>query len=123
MPAFTIDDQRPLLTIERGPKSRSLGAVFRPDPALIDQTGPGVVPRDDLRVGCLLIIVENILTASRADRARGVQIEGPARHVQRVDTVVAQFAGAPMPEPVPVVVKVVFDERAIGCGSLPERVV
>src|ERR1700677_1231350 len=40
-----------------------------------------------------------------------------------MDAVVAQFGGAPIPKPMPVVGKDVRPERLFGSGSLPQRIV
>ena len=90
---------------------------------LPDQAGLGEFPGDDLGVGHFLVVVEDELAARRADGERRIDAQAPAGDVDAVDAVVAQLAGAPVPEPVPVVVKSVRVKRPVGRGPLPHRVV
>ena len=52
-----------------------------------------------------------------------IDAEAPAGDVDAVDAVVAELAGPPVPEPVPVVVEPVRDEGPVGGGALPHRVI
>jgi len=75
---------------------------------------------DHVGVRRLLVIGKVITTAARGDAARGIHARPPTTQVERVDSVVAQLAGAPMPEPVPVVMDHVVAERSLRRRSLPQ---
>ena len=83
----------------------------------------GELPGHDLGVGDFLVVVEDVLAPARADGDRGVDPQAPAGDVDAVDAVVAQLAGPPVPEPVPVVVEAILHERAVGGGPLPHGIV
>src|ERR1043166_6913306 len=76
-----------------------------------------------VRVGRFLVVVPAILAAAGSDADGTIDAQTPAADVEGVDAVVAEFAGAPMPEPMPVVVNEIVVIFAFGCRSLPERVV
>src|ERR1039458_5568521 len=49
--------------------------------------------------------------------------QSPTREVERVDAVVAKFAGAPIPEPMPVVMDDIILEWPFGRGPLPQGII
>src|SRR5205823_6484922 len=76
-----------------------------------------------LGVGELPIVGEVIATADRGD-ARGVAHgQRPAGDVDLVRAVVADLAGAPAPEPMPVVMDDIVVVRSVGRRALPQLVV
>ena len=71
------------------------------------------VERRDLRVRGLLVVVVVVLAAGAAHLRRACRAPSTLRDdVEAVDAVVAEFAGAQVPEPVPVVVEAVLRELA-----------
>ena len=62
---------------------------------------------NDMGIGGLLVVLKTITAPGRSNVNGEIDAQSPAAQVEHVDTVVAQFAVAPVPEPVPVVVKVV----------------
>ena len=63
-------------------------------------------------------------TARRRNHVLGIiDPQAPAADVERMDAVVTQFAGAPVPEPVPFVMDQVVVIGPLRCRTLPERVV
>lgn len=78
--------------------------------------------RDDPGVGRFQA-VEDVEAAAGTDGRRGVDPEAPADDVNAVDAVVADLTGAPVSEPVPVVVESVHDERTVQHRLLPESVI
>src|SRR5208282_1161854 len=90
---------------------------------LPDQAGLGEVEAGNHGVGRLLVVGVKVLASAGADPRRGVEPENPAGHVQGVDAVVAQLAGAVVPVPVPVVVEPVGVERPLGRRAEPEVVI
>ena len=78
---------------------------------------------DDVRVGRFLIVVEAVAAAGGGDADREIDAQAPAAQVDHVDAVVAEFAVAPVPEPVPVVMQVVGVEGPARRRALPEIVV
>ena len=60
----------------------------------------------NLRVGRLLIVVEQEMAAHRLHPPRQADAEAPAGHVHLVDALIADVAVAVFPEPVPVVMEI-----------------
>src|SRR5262249_30194209 len=118
--AASVDDHGSLLSVERDSKLRALEAARMPASPLPDQAFAGKVERHRMRVGGFLIIVVPILAAAGRHAGRVINPQPPAADVQRVDAVVAQFARAPVPEQMPVVVNVVVVERPLRRRSLPQ---
>ena len=77
-------------------------------------------PGDVLGVGCLPLILITEAAAGRADGNREPLAHAPAQDVDHVDAVVAEFAVAKIPEPVPVVVDQIFVEGLHRCRAEPE---
>src|SRR5262249_15478795 len=77
----------------------------------------------EVRVRCFLVVLEAIAPARGSDPQRQIDAKAPAAYVDHVDAVVAQFAIAPVPEPVPVVVQVIGAERPAWSGALPHVVI
>src|SRR4051812_38563974 len=74
-------------------------------------------------VGCFLVVIE-MITAAVAGHFCGVRdLESPSGDVQGVDAVVPEFAVAPMPAPMPIVMEEIIDVRALGGGALPKVIV
>src|SRR5262249_49624873 len=63
------------------------------------------------------------LAAGAGDAQRGVEAEQHANGVEGVDAVVAQFAGAVVPVPVPVVVEAIRVERPLRRRPQPQVVI
>ena len=84
-----------------------------------------VIFKDDvLRVGKLLVIVEEIFPAERSDgRRMDLDAQTPAGDIEIVDAVIAHVAGTVVPVPVPLVVEAVFVEREEGGGAGPGVVI
>src|SRR4051794_3540443 len=123
MPTFLAHDQSPLIAVEGDPEARALGGVIGPHAMLVDEAGIRERPGRDLRVGYLLVVVEDELAAAGDDGNRGIDPESPTRHVHPVDAVISQLAGAPVPEPVPVVMETIGVKRTIRGGPLPHGVI
>src|SRR5688572_3046537 len=70
-----------------------------------------------------LVIIEMVTAAVKSNTPWIFDSETPARDVEGVNAVVREFAAAPVPPPVPVVMHQVIDVRALRRGALPERVV
>ena len=66
--------------------------------------------RGDLRIGRLLVVVEQIVPAHRADLRGVFHAEGEARRVDLVGALIADVAVAVIPLPVPVVVEAIARE-------------
>src|SRR5690606_2339827 len=75
---------------------------------------------NDMRVWRFLIVVVAILAAASTDARGIVDPQAPATDIERMHAVVAQFAVAPVPGPVPVVMHVVIVKLALGRGALPQ---
>lgn len=74
-------------------------------------------------VGRFLIIVEHEMVAHGGDGNREADAQSPASDIDFVNGLVADFAVAGVPNPVPVVVKAIFRERLERSGAGPEIVV
>ena len=70
-PALLVDEQRPLVAVEGDAEAEPLGAVLRPHPVFPDEAGVGEFLGDDLGIGDLLVVVEDVLAAARDDGERG----------------------------------------------------
>src|SRR6266545_3788348 len=70
-----------------------------------------------------LVVLVLIAPAGAGHAARVLDAETPARDIQSVNAVVAQFAVAPVPAPMPMVVDEIIDIRPLRRGSLPEGVI
>src|SRR6185503_3519856 len=79
------------------------------------------VKSDHVVIGCLLVVVIAELVATACHATWIVGAKSPAANVDHVHAVIAEFAGAPVPEPMPMVMNEVIAVRAFGCGALPER--
>src|ERR1035441_4656841 len=64
----------------------------------------GVIPANDLRVGRLPVIFELVAPPAGSHLHRPIHPQCPAADIDLVRPVVECLAGAPVPEPVPVVV-------------------
>src|SRR5207302_3097939 len=95
-----------------------IAALALPSDGLVAEIETGHID-----VGCFLIVLKMVAAAATGDAAGRVHSQTPAGEVQRVDAVVAEFARAPMPEPVPVVVQNVVVEGTFRSWTLPKRVV
>ena len=85
---------------------------FHADFAEVEQSGAGV--------GGFLGVLESVPRAVVGNAGGVIDAEAPAEHVEGVNAVVAEFAVAPVPEPVPVVMHVRFDVAFVSDGSLPK---
>src|SRR5687768_1589897 len=81
------------------------------------------VEAGDAGVWSFLVVVEMVAAAFVGDAARMGYAEAPTGDVEGVDAVVAEFAVAPVPMPVPVVMNEVVLIRTLGSGTLPERII
>lgn len=88
-----------------------------------EDDGAGEFVGDDLGIGGFLVVVEPVATAGGEDAGGVGELEGGLDEVEEVDAVVAEFAGAPVPEPMPIVMDDIGLEGAFGGGTLPEGVV
>lgn len=78
---------------------------------LADDAGAvGKSPGDVLGVGCLALILIAEAATGGADGNREPLAHAPTENVDHVDAIVAEFAVAEIPEPVPVVVDQIFVE-------------
>src|SRR5262245_39769730 len=68
-------------------------------------TAVAEVERRHINIGRFPVVIEVVAIPAARDAFRRVNAETPARKVERVDAVVAKFTRAPIPKPVPVVVK------------------
>jgi rhamnose transport system permease protein len=118
-----IEDHRSIIAVEGDAKGRTLEAMAMPVAAFPGDRLVAEIIRDHLRVGRFLVIVEEVFSAAGRDAARVVDPQAPAADVERMDAVVAQLAGAPMPEPVPIVGHDVVAIFALGRRTLPQGVV
>src|SRR6185369_10231858 len=57
----------------------------------------------DIDVRGFLIILEMVAIAAASDGLGSIDAEAPTGQVEGVDTVIADFTGAPMPEPMPII--------------------
>ena len=73
-------------------------------------------------VGSLLVVLEHEMAAHGGDGDGKADAEAPARDIDFVDGLIAGFAVAGVPDPVPVVVKAIFGEGLVGSGAGPEIV-
>ena len=64
-----------------------------------------------------------VSAAATSDTGRAIHAQSPTGDVERVNAVVAEFAIAPMPEPMPVVMDEVVLVRAFRRGALPESII
>src|SRR5262249_5002319 len=79
-----------------------------------EQLSVSVLECRGLRVRRLLVVVESEVAARAFDRLRVlVFAERPARDVHLVRPLVAEVGAAVLPEPVPVVMKMILVERAL----------
>src|SRR5438128_147662 len=78
------------------------------------------IKRGAAGIGRFLVVLEMITATAEGDALRVFDAESPARCVEHMDAVVADFAVAPMPAPMPVVMDEVVDVRALVRRSLPE---
>src|SRR3954452_18825658 len=69
------------------------------------------VKRGDPGVWRLLIIVEMVAPASERHARRKIRAEPPAGDIERMNAIVAEFAVAPVPAPMPVVVHEIVNIR------------
>src|SRR4051812_33704291 len=74
-------------------------------------------------IGSFLVVLEMVAAAAKSNARGIINAEPPSGQVEGVDTVVSEFAVAPMPAPMPVVMHEVIDVRAFGSRPLPERVI
>lgn len=121
--AGRAEDDRGLFAEEgdtRGLAEQGLGeaaAVFPHDRVAAKIVG------NDLGVRSLLIVFEVVSSAGGGDPDRSVEAQSPSGEVEPVDTVEAELAGAPVPEPPPVVRQEIVTKRSVRRGSLPEVIV
>ena len=113
------DGKRAAFTVE-GDGALRLGLAIVTAALLPRDELVAVVERRDAGVRRLLVVLEPVASAAEGDAARRVHAQSPARHIHGVDGVVAEFAVAPVPEPVPVVVDEVVLERLLRRGALPK---
>src|SRR3982750_4387123 len=90
-------------------------ALTVPNDALVAEIKAG-----DAGIGSLPVVVEMIAVAAAGHAFRTIHLQSPARKVQGMDAIIAQFSSAPGPEPVPVVVGQIVTERFIRSRALPE---
>src|SRR3954471_6281470 len=77
----------------------------------------------DARIWCFLVVFEMIAAAAKGHASGIINPKPPARQIERVDPIVAKFAVAPMPAPMPIVMNEVVDVRTFRGRSLPERII
>src|SRR5204862_5062279 len=81
------------------------------------------IERSHVTIRRLPIILEVVASAAAGNPARVIDAETPARQVEEVNAIVPDFAGAPVPKPVPVVVQNIVAIRFLRGGALPQRIV
>ncbi len=64
-----------------------------------------------------------ITVAAARDAFGQFDFKAPTGEVERMDAVIAELAGAPVPKPVPVVMDEIVHVRLFGSGTFPERIV
>src|ERR1700735_5648359 len=74
-------------------------------------------------VGSLLIIVEHVMTADRGDPIRETETQSPASDIQLMNTLIPQIPVAIIPEPMPVIVEVIFGKWLHGSWPGPQIVI
>src|ERR1043166_2099806 len=99
-------------------KAVRIAALAFPDDGFV-----AVVEGGDVEVGRLPIILEMVAIAAASDAFGGIHGEAPTGEVERMNAVVAEFARAPVPKPVPIVVNDIILEWPLGRGSLPKGVI
>ncbi len=62
-------------------------------------------------VGCFLVVVEHEVSTHGGHGDREANAEAPARDIDFVDGLVADFTVAGVPDPMPIVVKAIARER------------
>ena len=85
-----------------------------------DHGAVGVGPRDVLRVGRFRLIFVAEPSAGGVNADRPGLLHAPAQNVDEVDAVIAEFAVAEVPEPVPVVVDEILVIGLHRGGSEPQ---
>src|SRR5262249_21009795 len=108
---------------ERDAPVLAFDAGLRPDAMLPGQASMREIEGGDLGVRRLLVVVVEVLAAPAGNAERGVEAEHPAGHVEGVDGVVADLAGAVIPEPVPMIMKAIRIERPLRRRAEPEIII
>ena len=136
-PTAAIENQGAAFAVKRDRRAAAFDAVMAPQPMFPDDGfgGGGLLLRffgagrrlelviDEQGVGGFLLIVEGVFAAARGDLLRPIDAQSPAGDIQHVDAPVAQFAGAVVPEPMPVVMKAVRLEFPLRSGAEPKIVI
>src|ERR1041385_3115443 len=115
--------QRAFLAIEDDADLRALEAARVAALAFPDDAFVAEIERGHARVGRFLVVVVVKAVAAAGNAARRIHLQSPAGEVKTMDAVVPKFGGAPMPEPMPVVVQDVVLEWPFGGGPLPQGVI
>src|SRR6185312_17286124 len=132
LPGVAVEEHGSLVAVDRD----AVRLPFRPlvfllpDAVFPDERATGGAPRPgreierrNLRVRRLLLVVVVVLAAGAGNLRRRIESHDVAGGIEAVDAVVADLAGAQIPEPVPVVVEAVLGERSFGRRPEPEGVI
>src|SRR5262245_14126525 len=123
MPAAIVEHQDAALAIELHAPRLAGDANERPDAVLPQNRAVGEVEGGQVSVGSFLVVVVEELAAAGANADRGVEIEHPTSQIESMNAVVAQFAGAVVPVPMPLVMEAIGVEGALRRRAEPQIVI
>ena len=104
-PLVAGQDHRRLVAVEGDAETVALEAARQATVAFPGEPLVAEIEGGDQRVGRFLVVLEEVAAAAGGDALRVIDLQAPAGQVEHVDAVVADLAGAPVPEPVPVVME------------------
>ena len=79
----------------------------------------GKIHRNHHGVGRFLVVVMTVATSAGGNTRGILNVQAPTGDIDAMDSIVAQFAVTPMPEPMPIVMEIIVAIRTAGRWSLP----